>query len=395
MKIFEFIDPVPVQLAPLAYHAERLGSLVRQHTLGSGWEALLGSPLDLLLVFLPNVQAEGIVSHEFSRMVRGHLYEYFVTAESSVSLGDAGNIRSDFMDQAGPGEWKHLWSELLTLSKTVICLGGNQKETVSAAQALSESGAPVNLCVVDALYDFHGEISEDSGLSGFLDSLLINLAQKIGFLSFIGIQNFLNPPSISRQLDKFLFDTIRLSELREEPEEAEPLLRLSNMMSLDLTSLEAACVPELKGRRPNGLNGVEICRLARYAGFSDSLRYAGIHNILIEEGASPEVTAQMTAQILWHVLDGRLSRLQEYEPDKHPDYNQYMVQLPGIGDQPLVFYQHRISGRWWMEIPDLFLNSESPFSRQRFIPCSYKDYIQAQQGHWPERWWKAIQRLDK
>jgi formiminoglutamase len=394
MKIFEAFDPVPVHLASPAFHAERLGSLMRQHTLADGWNSILGSPLDWLVLFWPVRQYEEGFSHDFSRLVRHYFLDYFILNDASLSFGDAGNLRPEFVEQAQSEDWKNLWSELFSIAKTIVCVGGDQVRDVEAAEALAKQGDPVNLCVVDACYDFKGETCDETGSSFILDELLLRLNQKIGFLSFIGIQNFLNPPSLSRQLDKLLFDVLRLSEFRQSPEEAEPLLRLSNMLSWDISALEAAFVPELKGRRPNGLTGVEACRLARYAGFSSSMRFISLRETIFEEEKQPSVTAQMIAQILWHGLDGLASRLTEEAPSNPHQYNQYFVDFMPFTDQPLSFYQHKLSGRWWMELPASLLDSGNPIFRERYIPCSYQDYLQAQRGEWPERWWKAIQRLD-
>lgn len=394
MKIFEALDPVPLHLVPASFHAERLGSLIKQHTLADGWNALLGAPLDWLLVFWPVRHDGEKFSHEFSGLIRHYLLDYFLLPDTSLALGDAGNLRPEFIEDARPEDWRKLWSELFSMAKIVVCVGGDQVWDVEAAEALAERGEPVNLCVVDACFDLTGELSETSDNLKILDGLLKRLNQNIGFLSFVGIQNFLNPPSVSRQMDKFLFDVLRLSEFRQSTDEAEPLLRLSNMLSFDLTALEAAYVPELMGRRPNGLTGVEACLLARYAGFSASMRYMSFREAGFEAGGRPEVSAQMAAQILWHALDGLTSRLSEDDPSNPQQYNQYLVELLPYADQPLSFYQHKLSGRWWMELPAAFVEAGNPVFRQRYIPCSYKDYLQAQRGEWPERWWKAIQRLD-
>lgn len=394
MKIFEALDPVPLHLSSPAFHAERLGSVMRQHTLADGWNSLLGAPLDWLIFFWPVRYGEVVLSHDFSKLVRHYLLDYFIIADGSVTLGDAGNLRFEFIEQAQPEDWKKLWSELFSIAKTVVCVGGDQVRDVDATEALAELGGSVNLCVVDACYDFRGESSGDLKNTLILDEFLRRLDKKIGFLCFVGIQNFLNPPSLTRQLDKLLFDVLRLSDYRQTPDEAEPLLRLSNAFSFDLSALEAAYVPELKGRRPNGLTGVEACRLARYAGFSPDMRFMSIREITLESEQQPAVTAQMVAQILWHGLDGLTSRIGEDAPSNPQYYNQYFVELLPFSDQPLSFYQHKLSGRWWMELPEALVNTGNPFFRQRFIPCSYQDYLQAQKGEWPERWWKAIQRLD-
>ncbi|MCX7650173.1 MAG: arginase family protein [Flavobacteriales bacterium] len=391
MKILSAFDPVHERLAAGSFHAERLGTLIRQHTLSIGMEALLGEPLDLALVFISDSQENSEIP--FTSLVREHLYNYYLLADVRLKMADLGNLRPDW--NARPDEDQvDLWTELLGLSRLVVCVGGDQHIGISAAQALARRHAALHVCLVDACFDVSGFSEDPSCIPDFIDNLLQHLNPYLGFLSFIGIQNFLNAPTIGRQLDKFLFDVLRLSEFRKVPEEAEPLLRLSNFLSFDFTALEAAYIPEILGRRPNGFNGVEACRLTRYAGFAPELRWAGFHNTRLAPGFSgADVSAQMMAQMLWHLIEGLSARIPEQPSEDNPEFTQFFVPLSGFQERQVCFYRHNLSGRWWMEIPGF--GEASPYPGfPRLIPCSYTDYQTASRGEWPERWWKALQRFD-
>ena len=52
-----------------------------------------------------------------------------------------------------------------------------------------------------------------------------------------------------------------------------------------------------------------------------------------------------------------------------------------FGDFDTEFLRSKITGRWWMQLPD-----------GKFIPCSYRDYMLASQNELPERYLRAVER---
>ena len=60
-------------------------------------------------------------------------------------------------------------------------------------------------------------------------------------------------------------------------------------------------------------------------------------------------------------------------------------------DLALVFFQSKLSGRWWMEISDF----EKKKKEMYVIPCDEDDYNKASHGEIPDRWWKNIRKMYK
>ncbi|MCS6980918.1 MAG: arginase family protein [Flavobacteriales bacterium] len=393
MKIFEAFDPIPSRLIPLTAFPERIGAAVRAHTLPDGWENILGQSCDIVLVGFP-VSSDGTES-EFLGLFREHLYSYF-RWEHHLSVCDVGNLRLPWTMESGDEGLSQLWNELLGLGQVIVCVGGHPEALIPAGWALITRGEPVRLTVASAYLDFNvlPHSADEHQAVSFIEAVIQRFQNHLQVLSFIGLQNFLNPPSLWQEIERLLFDLQRLSEFREHPAEAEPLLRLSNMVSFDITALEAAYIPELVGRRPNGFTGVEACRLARYAGLSPTLRWWGLHQIVPEKGITPSVSAQMAAQIVWHLMDGYLSRILEKDPDDSSEYTTYHVPLSGFGHQEILFFRHNITGRWWMKPPLPVSNTgDEHILIPKFIPCSQNDYLTASRGEWPERWWKWLQKI--
>lgn len=394
MSISEAFDPIPSRLIPLTAFPERVGAAVRAHVLPHGWDNILGHPCDIVLAGFP-ASPDGTES-EFLSLFREHLYSYF-RWEHHISIGDVGNLRFSWAMESGDEGLRQLWNELMGLGQVIVSVGGYPEALLPVGLALITRGEPIRLTVATAYMDFNVPQKPDDEDQGgaFIEAVIQRFHNHLQFLSFLGLQNFLNPPSLWQEIERHLSELQRLSEFREHPAEAEPLLRLSNMVSFDITALEAAYIPELAGRRPNGFTGVEACRLARYAGLSPSLRWWGLNNIVPEKGVSPSVSAQMAAQIVWHLMDGYLSRILEKEPDDSSEYTTFHVPLSGFGHQEILFFRHNITGRWWMKtpLPEADTRGDNILIPQ-YIPCSQNDYLAASRGEWPDRWWKWLQKIN-
>jgi hypothetical protein len=166
---------------------------------------------------------------------------------------------------------------------------------------------------------------------------------------------------------------LRLSDLREELNLAEPCIRDSNVMIFNCDSMSAAEAGYFTGMSASGLTTIEACQLFRYAGAAQGLYSAGIY------GYSPEsddsgMMANALAQMIWYFLEG--STLRE-DPEQSP-LTQYHVQAKD-NDYVLLFYKSELSGRWWIE------NKAG-----RKVPCSYRDYRKACEEDYSELIIKSV-----
>ena len=57
-------------------------------------------------------------------------------------------------------------------------------------------------------------------------------------------------------------------------------------------------------------------------------------------------------------------------------------------EHALTFYKSLVTGRWWMEIPEMKTGG------QVMVSCSQEEYQQACNHDIPEMWWKAFQRIN-
>jgi hypothetical protein len=134
------------------------------------------------------------------------------------------------------------------------------------------------------------------------------------------------------------------------------------------------------------LQAEEACQLARFAGLSDHVGCFGIFEVNPDFDRHNQ-TAHLAAQTAWHFMEGFSLRKHEVPSAEHPDFNMYLVNHQDM-EHALTFYKSQVTGRWWMEVPDMKTGAS------RIVACSAEEYQQACNHDIPEMWWKAFQRIN-
>jgi hypothetical protein len=73
----------------------------------------------------------------------------------------------------------------------------------------------------------------------------------------------------------------------------------------------------------------------------------------------------------------------------NPDFIKYKVP---VENETLVFYESRLSGRWWIEIPSNINLVNNKLKQHTLLPCDKENYLSACDQELPERWIKAKQK---
>lgn len=290
-----------------------------------------------------------------------------------IRLADIGNLKKG----AGLGDTyaalKTVVQELVREKKTVVVLGGSHDLTLSQYHAYA-GAKPIEAACVDALIDL--DMDSDFRCDNFLMEMLTGEPNYIRHYNHIGFQSYYIHPRVLETMDKLRFDCYRVGHVKENIEEMEPVLRNSQLFSFDLSALANAYAPASRVS-PNGFNGEEACVLMRYAGMSPNISSIGIYGYDPEKDIQ-ELTAKQISQMLWYLIDGRSRSRREAELDEKDSFNEYHT---AFAEVETTFLQSKKTGRWWMQLPD-----------QRFIACSYKDYLLASSNEIPERWLRAQER---
>jgi formiminoglutamase len=130
---------------------------------------------------------------------------------------------------------------------------------------------------------------------------------------------------VMQLMEKMYFESIRIGEINSDPTITEPLIRNSDMISIDMMSVKNESAPGTF--EPNGFDGESICRIARYSGMSDKVSTFGVFNYNVDRDSDGQ-QATLISQMIWYFLEGLLGRVKEFPLVKKQNFVEYKVQLP-------------------------------------------------------------------
>lgn len=279
-------------------------------------------------------------------------------------------------------------NELIRLKIIPIIIGGSHDLTYGQFGAYQDLNRNINIAIADNCIDLKEEQPEMDdecfliNVFGYEPSFIFDFAH-------IGYQTHLTSTHAIELLDKLHFASYRLGKVKSAMEEIEPVLRGTNLFSMDMSVIRLSDSPGNRSAGPNGLFAEEACQLASYAGQSDRLDSFGVY------GCNPSVdstgqSVQLAADIIWYFINGHGNRKQEHPKDDDMDYIKYTIHLKE-NKYDLNFWKSKKTERWWMEVPA----GNKPRNQKKFhlLPCSYNDYQMASREELPERWIKAFQKL--
>ena len=238
-----------------------------------------------------------------------------------------------------------------------------------------------------------GHINPETGKAAKLDStnfvmnIFTHTPNYLFNYSHLGFQTYLNDGKAVETLESLNFDCHRLGLIRANMEDAEPVLRDADMLSIDISAVRQADAPGHAEATPNGFSGEELCQITRYAGLSDKLTSLGIYEVNPGYDNNRQTT-QLAAQMIWYFVEGYYSRVGDY-PLTIEEHLKFTVQLED-SDHELIFWKSKKTERWWMELP---YGDTHKFGRNQLVPCSMRDYDLACEQELPDRWMKAYTKL--
>src|SRR5690606_27246253 len=190
--------------------------------------------------------------------------------------------------------------------------------------------------------------------------------------------------------DKLYFNAMRLGLISGSADQAEPVIRAADMLSVDMGAVRISDAPGNARGTVNGLFGDDACQICRYAGMSDKLTSIGFYE------CNPRLdphgqTSMLLAQMIWYFIDGFYHRKHDMPLIPKSAYITYRTTLNDDVSYELVFVKSKKSDRWWMQVP--YSGTKSVNERYRLVPCRYADYQLAVAGEMPDLWWKTHQKL--
>ncbi|MCX8470248.1 MAG: formimidoylglutamase [Chitinophagaceae bacterium] len=306
--------------------------------------------------------------------VREHLYAMYFWHQP-LKIADIGNVIQGNTVEDTRAALDFVLEFLHKAGKTVVVIGGSHDLTMSQYHAFKASQEMIDVSVIDMLID----LNEDEKLAhdNFLYPLLTDTPNYIRHFNLMAFQSYYVNPTMIETLDRLHFDCHRLGKVREDLNEMEPILRYTDLMSIDINAVRHSDAPCNHSTSPNGLHGDEVCQLTRYAGMSDKCCSFGIYGYHPEQDVD-EMTARLYSQMIWYFIDGVYYKLHEADFIDKTMFNEFHVNMTG---HEVLFIQSKRTQRWWMQMPN-----------KGYVPCTRKDYLMAANNEIPERWFREMER---
>jgi arginase family enzyme len=313
-------------------------------------------------------------------LIRRKLYELF-KVQDKLRIIDLGNLKQSPSPEDTYYGLRDVMTDLLNNQVTAIVLGGTQDITKGVFMAYELRATKVNVVTVDARIDM-----EEGPLHAASWNIPIINSPRLFRYTSLGHQQYLVNPAYVESLEKKGFDVVRLGTLRNNPVMAEPFMRDAHLVSFDIAAVKQSEAPGTRFPSPNGLLAEEACQLSRFAGLSDLVSCFGIFEINGKYDHNDQ-TSHLAAQAIWYFIEGFTQRKKETPAQNHTDFKVFMVNHQDM-EHALTFYKSQVTGRWWMEIPEMKSGG------QVLVACSQEEYQQACNHDIPEMWWKAFQRIN-
>jgi arginase family enzyme len=266
-----------------------------------------------------------------------------------------------------------------------IILGGSQDLTYANYRAYDALIPMVNIVNVDAQFNL-GDSSKPIKNNSFVGKIILDQPYNLFNYATIGYQTYFNAQEEIDLMDSLYFESYRLGQVSKDIAIVEPVLRDANIVSIDLNVVKGSELSLKQRYSPNGLDGKEICAIARYAGISNKVTSFGVYEY--SPSKDDEMTSMLVAQVLWYFVEGVNCRVKD---DDFIDERSYQKFITLVDSQELVFYKSNKTGRWWIEIPFL-AEVNNKLKRHTLLPCMHQDYLEACNNVIPDRWYKAFQK---
>jgi len=317
-------------------------------------------------------------------VIRKKLYDLYFANESATII-DLGNIKLGNTINDTYYAVKEVVSELLRLNIVTIILGGSQDITYGNYMAYAGKKKTINISSIDSRFDINQNDKYNS--YSYISRIVLEEDNYLFNYTNIGYQTYFVSQEDIDLMSRLFFDCYRLGFVRSNIKEVEPIVRDSDIVSIDISSVRFSDAPANINVSPNGFLGDEICQIVKYAGLSDRVSTFGIYEVnpLLD---SQKITSSLAAQMVWYFIEGFQQRKNENPQINQNDYIKYIVTLDNK-EQDITFLKSIKTDRWWVEVPKRLNNK-----RNLIVACSYDDYKKACNHEIPDRWWKTFQKIN-
>lgn len=393
--IYDFLTPLNKEalLEGQELHPGQIGNYIFIY---DGKEPEIGW-YDIAIIGVPDDRSS-VGNHGSAKapdLVRREFYKLFLPpVEKEFHVIDLGNITPGETVRDTYFALASVMVELITHKVFPVIIGGSHDIAFGQYIGYKALQTLINVVNVDERIDMFehgpivpGKMPDKIDAASFIMSIFTHTPNYLFNYSHLGHQTYLNDSKAIETLESLNFDCYRLGLLRANLEEAEPVLRDADMLTVDISAVRMADAPAHAQASPNGFTGEELCQITRYAGLSDKLSSLGIYEVNPGYDNNRQ-TLQLAAQMIWYFIEGYYSRVGDY-PLTLDEHLKFTVHLEDTGHE-IVFWKSKKTDRWWMEMP---YGDKEKMARHQIVPCSKRDYELACEQELPDRWMKAYTKL--
>lgn len=360
-----------------------LGQQIKIHSQENGIPEIEGKEIAIIGIKEDRNAINNLGTGSDLSKIRNELYQLF-PGNWHRKIVDLGNIEKGNEVTDTYFALKELATYLLKKNVILILIGGGNDILYANYRAYDALEQVVNLVSVDAKFDL-GTLDEDLSAENYLHKMIMEKPNNLFNFSNIAYQTYFNSKEEIDLVNSLYFDAYRLGEVAQNITVTEPVLRDADIVSIDMSAIKYTEAKANKNASPNGLTGVDVCAIARYAGLSDKVSSFGIYEYNPKLDTDSQ-SAKLIAQIIWYFIEGVNFRTKDYPFELKDNYRKYIVP---IDEQTINFYKSHKSDRWWMEV-----STNNNNKNTALIPCTYQDYLDTCNQNIPERWIKAFRKLN-
>ena len=364
-------------LCPLSEDLIEFKSNLSRGTLGSNItlynsEKTDYSSIDIAIVGLNEYRNSDEISDESLNLenFRREFYSLFY-GNWSANILDLGDVISGKSYSDTYYAVNSIHQDLINQNIVVIFIGGGQDFTFPIYQSLSKKHNKVNISSVDNKFDF-GKIKKQFSSSSYMSEIIMDKKNSLNHFCNLGYQTFLNSQEEIDLLNKFNFESHRLGEITEDIKIVEPVLRETNLLTVDFKSIKSSEL-NFVHNYSNGFESSQFCSVLRYAGMSNSINSVGLFELL-----NSSISSALLSQSIWYFIEGYCLRIKEDPNSSNFKGYTYNVFCEGTN---LKFYNSELSQKWWVE----FINEIETKNISLLLPCNKRDYLMACDGTFSDR----------
>lgn len=321
----------------------------------------------VVLIFCSDERGSGgnAEMKDFSR-----LRKEFYTLSSfdfEVSICDLG----DLMSGKTQADTRYVLEEILTFcynkNAVPVVIGGSVDLSYALFSALNFHQKGINYAHISNVASLSNE-GEEISESNYLHKILTKKEASLRNFHLLGYQRHLNEIALLKLMKEVDFDVLRLADMMNTTERAEPFFRRADMVTLNCDAVESFSEAFSTNPQVNGLNRREICAYMKEIGLSENLKTVGVFNFNAD--SKNLLNHQLMAQMLWYLIEG--INIQRTHP-KERSYDTFVVL---IDNRDFSFKRDTFSGLWY------FAKGKDV---KKWIPCSREDYENAKRGELNKR----------